>query len=430
MATRVAVARYLPNGDLDNSFGDNGVSVLSFNDGFRSRTMEVRVGRNDSVLVCCEVANQLGLVRLQASGALDNGFGTDGRVVVPFFAGFDSLVVRSVFFAQGQPVIAPAVTPISLVGSGPVTLPTSPRVIVVGRVGGSEDQQIAAVAQYDPDGQLDGTFSGDGKTLIGFQSNRIAVVAAAFSARQGRISVVAEDLTGLLPTVHVGCLSLNGAPDESFGNGGRLSAVFAAPEREDGASTVRVGDAVIQPGTITLAGSATISDAAPPSFAVARVSDQGRDTMFGDKGLAFAHFETTGSFANSVLVDGRGQVVAAGFAGNGFALARFLRTGLLDDEFGQGGRVTTNFDRGSATAHVVKLESPGSERLVAAGGSGLRYFALARYLNDGSLDPSFGNGGRVSTDVAGEGSMSEVRHIAFDSQDRIVAVGPVSQQVA
>lgn len=430
MTTRIAVAHYLPNGDLDTSFGDRGVSILGFDQGFRSRAMEVLVGRNDSVAVCCDVANQLGILRLQPNGAPDNTFGISGRLVVPFMAGLDSPVVRSAFFAQGQPVIASAATPISSAGSGTATLLSGPRVIVVGRVGGAEDQHLAAVARYASDGQLDGAFSGDGGTLIGFHSNRFEVVATAFSATQGRICVVVEDLTGLLPTVLVGCLSLTGAPDETFGTGGRLSAVFVVRGQGGGASTVRLSDAVLQPGGITLAGSATMSDAAPPSFALALVNDRGRDTAFGEDGLAFAGFETTGSLANSIAVDARRRIVAAGSAGIDFALARFFRTGLLDDQFGQKGRVTTTFDQGQAVANVVKLESAVSERLVAAGGSGLRHFALARYLNDGSLDPSFGVGGKVITDIAGEGAVAEVRHIAFDSHGRIVAVGPVSQQVA
>jgi hypothetical protein len=68
--------------------------------------------------------------------------------------------------------------------------------------------------------------------------------------------------------------------------------------------------------------------------------------------------------------------------------------------------------------------------MVVAGGAGLRFFALARYLENGSLDPTFGVGGKVSTAVAREKFVARALDIAFDGQGRIVAAGPLTEQIA
>src|SRR5207244_2828292 len=65
--------------------------------------------------------------------------------------------------------------------------------------------------------------------------------------------------------------------------------------------------------------------------------------------------------------------------------------GVLDPTFGTGGRVITNVVGGdSAAALLVQADG----KLVTGGGSG-----LARYNTNGTLDTSFGSNGRVTTDV-------------------------------
>jgi uncharacterized delta-60 repeat protein len=104
-----------------------------------------------------------------------------------------------------------------------------------------------------------------------------------------------------------------------------------------------------------------------------------------------------------------GRIVAAGFAvaadgfSPGFALARYNTDGSLDASFDFDGRVTTDFGRGTDNTIAVVLQPDG--RIVAAGGhtqtGGSDDFALARYNSDGSLDPTFGVGGNVITDLGG-----------------------------
>ncbi len=82
-----------------------------------------------------------------------------------------------------------------------------------------------------------------------------------------------------------------------------------------------------------------------------------------------------------------------------FALARYNTNGTLDTTFSADGKVTTNFSASVDEAHAVAIQADG--KIVAAGHSnGERNgtFALARYTAHGTLDPTFGGDGKVTTD--------------------------------
>lgn len=71
--------------------------------------------------------------------------------------------------------------------------------------------------------------------------------------------------------------------------------------------------------------------------------------------------------------------------------------GTLDPSFGQGGKVFTSFGASSTdVAHTVALQSDG--KLVVAGG-GVMGLQVARYLANGTLDSSFGTNGLVTTNL-------------------------------
>jgi uncharacterized delta-60 repeat protein len=101
---------------------------------------------------------------------------------------------------------------------------------------------------------------------------------------------------------------------------------------------------------------------------------------------------------HGVVVLPGGDIVAGGIANFGkfnarFALARYDSDGALDSAFGGDGNVTTNLTPGDDEAWDIALQPDGK---VVAGGDARRKggcFAAARYLSNGSLDPTFGSGG-------------------------------------
>jgi uncharacterized delta-60 repeat protein len=124
-------------------------------------------------------------------------------------------------------------------------------------------------------------------------------------------------------------------------------------------------------------------------------------------------------------VQADGKLVAAGtanvplFSGSDdFALARCNPDGTLDTSFGTGGKVTIDFNGFNDQAHALAVQAGG--KLVAAGRADTTDnntdFALARYSPGGTLDTSFGTGGKVTTDFAQPGG-------SFDEADALVMQG-------
>src|SRR5262245_11277454 len=87
----------------------------------------------------------------------------------------------------------------------------------------------------------------------------------------------------------------------------------------------------------------------------------------------------------AIAVQTYGKIVAAGSIFRSFALARYMPDGSLDTSFGSGGKVTTSLGGGVNAAKAVAVQSDGK---ILAAGSASGAFGLARYNPDGSLDPT------------------------------------------
>jgi uncharacterized delta-60 repeat protein len=218
----------------------------------------------------------------------------------------------------------------------------------------------------------------------------------------------------------------NGTLDASFGTGGIVTTGF-------GVSAEATSAAVQADGKIVAAGFANLDGA--HDFALVRYNSNGTlDASFGTGGKVTTAFLSQGfseAQANSVAVQPDGRIVAAGNAMVGgafdFALARYNSNGTLDASFGTGGRVTTDFAGANDQAESVAVQPDG--RIIAAGAAGLFInrgfdFALARYNSNGTLDTSFGTSGKVTTDFAGANDVpSEPSAIALQGDGKIVVVG-------
>ena len=133
----------------------------------------------------------------------------------------------------------------------------------------------------------------------------------------------------------------------------------------------------------------------------AQLSAGDLDPTFGTGGLVTTDFGGSSAGFRAVVVQPDNKLVAAGFTSNGddVALSRFNVNGTLDTSFGIGGRVTTDLGPDIyGIAEVVRLQADG--KIVVTGAmapSGTPNFAwfLARYDSNGNLDAGFGDGGFV-----------------------------------
>lgn len=204
------------------------------------------------------------------------------------------------------------------------------------------------------------------------------------------------------------CVSLarytsNGSLDTSFGNGGKELTVVSG-----GATAV----AIQNDGKIVVAGYDHIY-----SFVLVRFNSDGSlDTSFGNSGQALTNL---GGGASAIAIQSDGRIVAAGYSyntyGYDFALTRYNSNGTLDVTFGSHGAVISDVSAYSIKgggASGVAIQPDG--KIVAAGGS-----YLIRYNIDGSLDPTFGFGGKVLS-----GSYYETTSgVGIQADGRIVAAG-------
>src|SRR5438067_6109915 len=131
------------------------------------------------------------------------------------------------------------------------------------------------------------------------------------------------------------------------------------------------------------------------------------------------------------LIARRLGVAAAAAAAAGALLfapgALAYTQGDLDPSFGVGGKVTTDLG-GVDVIRAVARQPDG--KIVAGGITTVGTnsdFALARYNTDGSVDSSFGSGGSVKTDF---GATDEIWGIALQTDGKVVAVGRTGPDIA
>jgi uncharacterized delta-60 repeat protein len=124
-------------------------------------------------------------------------------------------------------------------------------------------------------------------------------------------------------------------------------------------------------------------------FALTRFNSNGTvDTTFGTGGLVLIDFGIFAQSANAVLIQPDGKIVPVGFpdtedGDSDFLLARCNADGSLDLTFGVGGKVRSSFGDLGGGANDAALQTDG--KIVAVGFQATKTntnvdFALARYL--------------------------------------------------
>jgi uncharacterized delta-60 repeat protein len=206
----------------------------------------------------------------------------------------------------------------------------------------------------------------------------------------------------------------DGDLDPTFGDMGTVTTAYPI-----GSFATAVA---IQPdGRIVVVGAAA-GASIDGEFAVARYEADGDlDPTFGVGGTVTTPIAGgNGDEARSVAIQENGRIVVAGTdSWRKFAVVRYRSDGRLDETFGEGGIVRTNLTPGDDVAWDVAIQSDGRIVAVGAAGFGQSGFQLARYRRNGSLDPTFGDGGKVVTRYRG----ANARAVALQPNGRIVVVG-------
>jgi uncharacterized delta-60 repeat protein len=270
---------------------------------------------------------------------------------------------------------------------------------------------VSVPSTWAGDGELDPSFGSRGAVLADFAGKDDYAGGLAIQP-DGKIVVAGQ--SGVYPLFHsaLARFEVDGTLDASFGDGGKVVAALDAGG--DQLSAV----AVQRDGKLVAAG-ALIHDNFQVAFLLARFQADGSlDPAFGDSGSVVETFGDQSAAASAIVVQPDGKIVVVGFSGagpyselNDFAIARYDRDGSLDPSFGYGGKTLTHFpgvyNTGSRATSAV-LQTDG--KLLVAGtykNEGTpREFAMARYLSNGSLDPTFGSQGRLTTSLGGADALA------------------------
>ena len=263
------------------------------------------------------------------------------------------------------------------------------------------------------DGDLDTSFGTGGKVVTSFLGQDDFVRSIAIQS-DGKIVVAGETKNGTYDEFALARYNPDGTLDTSFGNsGGKM--ITNSNNNGDHARSV----AIQSDGKIVLAGAG--DNTGNDDFALYRYNTDGSlDSSFGTGGKVFTAVGSGNDFAYSVAIQTDGKIVVAGYSNQDFALVRYNTDGSLDTSFGTGGKVTTEVGSGTARAYSVAIQTDG--KIVAAGysTSGNQDFALVRYNTNGTLDSNFGTGGKVTTDI---GSGDIAQSVAIQTDGKIVVAG-------
>ncbi|HZL37254.1 MAG TPA: hypothetical protein VFC78_18185 [Tepidisphaeraceae bacterium] len=391
------MARYLPNGALDPAFGSGGKvssgSVAAYAVALQ-RDGKIVIGGTMTPAIIPDVFGQeIAVARYNTNGTLDSSFGVAGAAATPLDNGGDGDVANSVLIQSNGSILA--------VGAD-------------GVYAGPGSYSVGHLVRFLPNGALDSSFGTGGSVIC-----RNVVAQAAVLQPDGKIIAVGYDGNPNTPDIAVARFDSNGSLD-AFGYHGVI-------DDANGLTGPITAEALQPDGKIVVAGSET-----GPTYtdaALMRYNADGTvDTTFGVGGRVLLKIGPNAAY-NALLIQSNGDIIAGGLGTiqNGgqsdqvFALVRYLPNGAADHSFNGTGEVLTRFPvYGDATINALAFTP---DNKVVAAGSAFDAFAIARYLPDGSLDPSFAYGGLVAGHP--DGQPSQATSVAVQSDGKIIEAGQI-----
>jgi uncharacterized delta-60 repeat protein len=381
-------------GIMDRTFGVNGnnsVAVLTYNE-----SKSVLIQPDGKLIVCgsSRYPASFALVRFQHDGSLDLSFGVGGKVTTTI--GTQAYLTGCALQADGG-------------------------IVAAGYQYDAATSWTIAVVRYKPDGSLDTGFGSGGIFAVQFGGRDYG--ASVRIQDDGKIVVAGRsDLTDT--KLLVVRLNPSGSLDPGFAAGG----VFLSQIRNFRSEAFKVD--IQADGKLVILGS--VSNDTFYSFSLVRLNSNGTvDTGFGDQGLDLI----PSGPSNSFRIDQDGRFVVLGYrydyslGTNRTVIMRFTADGMADQSFGVNGRVEfsnfTNQENASDSPADVAIQSDGKIVVLEhvtyrLNGVDRADLAVARLHADGTLDQSFGTGGKTLTSVFGN---DQANALAIQRDGRIVVAG-------
>jgi uncharacterized delta-60 repeat protein len=322
------------------------------------------------------------LLNAQKAGTQDSSFGIDGKVITSSTRGY-----------------------LDCIGGG---LQSDGSIIAAGGVSsiytGTDDY---FAIKYSPDGKPDSSFGrkgiadlkglGEAETIAIQKDNKIIV--GGYSS----------DLFGTYYIITAGRFNADGSIDTSFGKHGSIQTDLG-----QGCG----GIAIQSDGKILFVGRNNAR-----VVTIRYLPDGILDKSFGNNGSVESSFGSSAYAGTAIAVQQDGKIIIAGYGGGAIVLARYNSDGSYDTGFGNNGKVISDITNGSEGVNDIVLQPDG--KIVAVGttysifGDTSRTIVL-RYMQDGSLDKSFGTNGfniyKLQTNA-------QFRSVTLQKDGKIIAAG-------
>jgi len=275
------------------------------------------------------------------------------------------------------------------------------KILVAGGANVSGTSYDFAVVRYNSDSTLDSSFGTGGKVSTDIGTNSSDGGSAIVLQSDGKILVSGGSNASGSTDFALVRYNSDGSLDSSFGTGGKVTTDIGTTSADQTSAIALQSD-----GKILVSG-AFDAGGGSYNFAVVRYNSNGTlDASFGTGGKVTTDIGTnSGDQATAMTVQSDGKILLAGYSNASgsydFAVVRYNSAGTLDASFGTGGKVTTDIGTTSADgANAMTLQSDGKILLAGySNASGSNNFTAVRYNSDGTLDATFGTGGKVSTDI-------------------------------
>jgi uncharacterized delta-60 repeat protein len=347
----IMVARYYPDGSMDNSFGQDGIVTTDIT--LEDHASSIVIQPNGKIIIAGTAFESICVVRYNSDGSLDSGFGSGGIVIYGIGE-----------FGSGRSVV----------------LQPDGKILVGGSALFGNDKNFV-ILRYNTDGLLDTTFSFDGTVTTDFNGRNDRGGSIRVQT-DGKILIAGEsgDQNNFEDSDFAAArYNTDGTLDNSFGTNGKVTTDFLSGH-DIGRSMVLQPD-----GKILIAGSHLWGEG-KSDFAILRYNIDGSlDQTFNGDGRSIITIGIGWAFAYSMTLQFDGKILLAGTASNSFdddfALARLDSTGLLDVTFGSFGIVLTDFGGDDDRGTDIVMQSDG--KILVAGYTfyGFHDIALTRYLS-------------------------------------------------
>lgn len=360
----VYAAAFTQSDELDSTFGVNGKATTTI--GSSSTPYALAIQANDKIVVAGASFNgddfDFALTKYRANGTVDITFGTGGKVITDL--GGDE-TARSVNLSGGKIVVA-----------------------------GTSSSGFCLI-RYNLLGKVDSSFGDNGITITDFNGDGGICYASAIQTN-GKIVAVGTSAGNFVIVRY----NANGKIDKTFGTKGILIA-----DPANGSFNVARAVCLQTDGKIITAGNS--GPFGSRKFLVIRSNTNGTlDSTFGTNGKTytdFTNFFGLDNLAFAVAINTVGKIYAAGQStgeetGNydEFSIARYRTNGKLDKSFSDDGKVLTDFDGFDDVINAILL-MPGGKIIAVGTLYAPNLTGIVRYNINGSLDASFGNNGKLTT---------------------------------